>query len=181
VDGVASLRPYPIEVEFAGWVYTVDALPAADWVEAILSPHGGALFPGLLRDPERERQVWRSLATGEGDSGELIEATREMVSEAAGRPWWEVDRLVRSALHVDVRAVVLGKLGMRGLDPGRISLGLFCDAVYALLIENADQGQRMRIDMELRQPPPDASPEQVIDPEDFEREFMANLDDRGSG
>lgn len=174
MDGVASLRPYPVEVDFGGWSFRVEALPAADWIEAIVSPDGGALFPGLLRDSVLERDVWRIMGRGESSAAELVEAARDMVTTAGGRPWWEVDRLVRSAMHPDVRALVLGNLGMRGLDPNKISLGLFCDAVYALLVRNADDQQRMRIDMELR-----AVPAEVDDGEDFEAEFLANLADRG--
>lgn len=169
MDGVASLRPCPVDVELGGWIYTIPALPAADWIEAVLS---GAIFPGLLRDRATERDVLQLLANDGATTDELVEANRAALEVAAGYPWWTADRLVRSAMHEKVRPVLLGSLFGDGLALRSLSLGAFCDAVYARAVAGLDDEKRGELDAELNLPPAEAADE-VWDDEAAEADFLA--------
>lgn len=181
-DPIASLRPAPIDVEFGEWTYTIPQLPAVDWIEAVLTARAGSIFPALVGDQEVTREVWLALARGEASTDDLIACARAAVGAAGGRPWWEVDRLIRAATHENTRAVVLGNLARGGFDLGRVSLGMFCDAVYSYCVQNADEQQRFQLDAELRTPPPEATEDELMgDEEDYAAEFLAMVGDRGAG
>jgi hypothetical protein len=183
VDAFASLRPFPVDVELTtGWVYTIPALPAADWIEAVLTAEGGALFPGLLRDGEYEAEVWQALTRGELPLEEMVSTARAALSAAAGRDWWVADRLIRSAMHDSTRANILGGMVRSGLDVTTISLAMFCDSVLSYVLQNADEGQRFQLEAELGTPPPEATEEELMgDEEEYEAEFLATVGDRGHG
>lgn len=169
MDGVASLRPCPVDVELGGWVYTIPPLPAADWIEAVLD---GAIFPGLLRDRATERDVLSLLAQDEATTDELVEANRAALEVAAGRSWWSADRLIRSAMHEAVRPVLLGSLLGDGLSLRSLSLGAFCDAVYARAVYGLDEDKRGELDAELNLPPAEAADE-LWDDAEAEADFLA--------
>lgn len=163
---VVSLRPRAVEVALGDWVYTIPARPAVDWVEAVLDPDGLAIFPGLTEgdDGEAYEDVITGLARGTMTGQEIAEAARDAVGAAAGRPWWVADRLIRSAMHPDVSAVVHGRLALAGIDLERVSLGAFCDAVYALCIENmGEEAQRREFESDLNRPPAGVDVEELAD------------------
>lgn len=169
MDGVASLRPCPVDVELGGWIYTIPALPAADWIEAVLE---GTIFPGLLRDRTTERDVMSLLARNEATTEELVEANRAALEVAAGRSWWSADRLIRSAMHERVRAVLLGSLFGDGLNLRSVSLGAFCDAVYARAVYTLEEDRRGELDAELNLPPAEAADE-LWDDDEAAADFLA--------
>lgn len=183
-DATASLRPRAVEVQLGDWLFVIEALPAADWIEAIQIGDLAAIFPGLLRDRELENEVWTLLVEDEVTREDLVVAAHGALSAAAGRPWWEAQRLVAAAMHERASAVVLGSLVRSGFDFGVRSLAAFLDAAYSFAVQDRNEESRMRLDIELRTPPPGVEIEEVdaMFPDDeAEAEFMAALGDTGSG
>lgn len=183
-DATASLRARAIEVQLGGWVFTIEALPAADWIEAIQLGDLAAIFPGLLRDRELEGEVWTLLVEDVVTREELVAAAHAALSAAAGRPWWQAQKLVAAAMHERASAVVLGNLVRAGFDFGTRPLAAFLDAAYSFAVQDRDQQSRMRLDIELRTPPPGvdvAEIDAMFPDEEAEAEFMAALGDTGSG
>jgi hypothetical protein len=183
-DATASLRTRAVEVELGGWVFTIDALPAADWIEAVQIGDLAAIFPGLLRDRALENEIWTLLMEGAITREDLVMAAHGALSTAAGRPWWEAQRLVSAAMHERASAVVLGNLVRAGFDFGTRPLAAFLDAAYSFAVQDRSEESRMRLDIELRTPPPGVDVEEVdaLFPDDeAEAEFMAALGDTGSG
>lgn len=174
-DPIVSLRLRAVEVTLGDWTYTIPARPAVDWIEAVLDADGLAIFPGLMDDGgEALQDVIIGLAGATIAAEEVAEVCRDALGAAAGRSWWVADRLIRSAMHPDVATVVHGRLKLSGVDLETSSLGAFCDAVYALLVENmSEEGQRERLDFQLESPPPGVDLEQAL--EGAGADFMAAL------
>lgn len=93
---------------------------------------------------------------GFADSGTLVQLGHAALAEAAGRPWWEAERLI-GTLSSDA---VLGTLLMRGCDPSRMTLAALLSAVWTLLMEGRkDDAARAMLEAELTMPPPEAAGE----------------------
>jgi hypothetical protein len=175
VDPVASIRPCAVEVECHGWSYVVPALPAAAWIEAILDEDGAAIFPGLL-EPEAYSLVMADLFAGEIEGEEIRSAARATLEAAAGREWWVADRLVRGTGDRDAWAIVHGELVLQGVDLDAISIGAFCDAVYAMVVGRlTDESARAKFDMDLNVPPTDVPIEEIYDEQQAAADFMSAL------
>lgn len=151
-DPIAALRPVAVDIQLGEWEYTIPALPAARWIEAILDRDGMAIVPNLLGNDDR-RDIAHRWLVGELDADEIAKAARAAIGVAAGLPWWQAVRFVATATGDRQRPVVLGDFARRGVDLHRISLGAFCDAVYALAVANASEEERQRLDAELSVPP----------------------------
>jgi hypothetical protein len=177
----ASLRLRSVEVELGGWVFRIDPLPAADWIEAVLTEDLAAIFPGLLRDRGLEGDVWAMLLDGTADRADLVGAGQRALADASGRSWWEAQRLVHAATEVRTKPVVFGALVRAGFDFQERSLGAFLDAVYSFAVEGATDEARLRLDTELRSPPPGVDEQDVYSDEEAEADFLLALGDSGSG
>jgi hypothetical protein len=152
---VTTFRLRPVDVQFGGWLYRMEPRPAADWIEAVLSGDLADIFPGLR-------------------------AAHEALAAAAGRPWWEAQRLIQSASDPRIKAVVFGALVRSGFDFEVRPLAAFLDAAYSFAVENTTEEQRAKLDLELKTPPPGAGEAEVYDDEEAEADFMAALGDTGS-
>lgn len=174
MDPVAALRPWPIDIELGEWEYTVPARSAAEWLVAVLDEDGAAIVPGLFNETDRA-EVFDAYAAGLVASEDLARASRDVLEAAAGRPWWEADRLIRGAAHPDAWAVVSGELVGHGIDLERISIAAYCNAVYAFAVRNADADARQRLDFEIRRLPIGVDPDELYDADEEERLLMADL------
>lgn len=162
-----------MEVSLGGEEYRIPALPAADWVEAILSKDATAIVPGLF-PREDEEEILILLMAGEIDTDEILAAARDAIEAAAGRPWWEAMRLVSSA--GENADTVLGTLVKEGFDFERRSLAALCAVIYALATSNMDKKDRAKFDMDLKSMPAEV----LRDDEDaLEAAFMAAMAERG--
>lgn len=175
MDAGAALRPAPIEVELGPWIYTIPALPAADWIEAILDDDGGAIVPGLM-DPDTAHDVWREFLCGRIQREELEQAWRHAIGAASGQPWWQAARLVMSAVHGEAWPLVHGKLVMRGVDLDAISLGAFYNVVYRMGIESCkDDAERSQWEFSLTVPPPEVPVEEALAEFDTAGDFLSAM------
>lgn len=151
VDPLASLTTWPIEFFLGGRQYTIPAMPAADWLVAILDELGSFEAVVELLPVSDKAELEQAIIDGKVAEQAKEETFRDAVEAVAGRPWWVVinyGNLLRTfwgRFH--------GRLLLSGLDPQRVSLGAYLDAFYASLIEGRDEQARQKIDNYLETPP----------------------------
>jgi hypothetical protein len=150
-DALAALKIWALDVELGGETFTVPARPAAEWFIAILTEDVALpLIPGLMTDGAEER-ISEMLLDGELEIELIVTRSRELLTEAAGRPWWEADRLIRSSAaswHI-----IGGELTRLGVDLGRVSLAAALNAIYVICVRTMDEKERNKFDIDLRLPP----------------------------
>lgn len=173
-DAIAALRIWAVDVDLAGETFTVPPRPAADWFLAILDEDNPLpLIPGMM-DGEAERSIADLLLDGAVDVDDIVKRSRELLTEVAGRPWWEADRLIRSAgasWHV-----IGGELTRLGVDLHAQSLAAVLNAIYVICVRTMDEKERNKFDVDLRLPPvgvEGVTAEDVYDQRAAEEAFMA--------
>ena len=162
---MAALSIWAIEVDLAGLRYMIPALPAEVWFRAVLDDEQPMpIVPGLC-DPDTEELLMEELMSGRIMVADILRANRDALAAASGWPWWEADRLIRSAA-AHWRQIG-GELAVHGLDMSRISLGAALNAIYALAVRHMTKEQRFTFDSQLSTPPAGAAAEW------FDEEFYA--------
>jgi len=81
----------------------------------------------------------------------LVKRSRELLSVASGRPWWEADRLIRSS--GESWNIIGGELTRLGVDLERVPLGAALNAIYVICVRTMDEKERNKFDIDLRLPP----------------------------
>lgn len=155
-DLVASLQPWPVEQIWIGdRVYRVPAMPASHWLWILLEPDVSlfAIVPGLL-EPDAKEHVEGLILDGLYSREELEDLAWDIVSVAAGRPWWSVLYLLGNAKAATNSDVVQGELALHAVDASRMSLSSWLSAVYMIFIRGMDQQKRQQFDMMLARPMP---------------------------
>jgi hypothetical protein len=173
-DALAALKIWALEVELAGETFVVPPRPAAEWFLAILDEETPLpLIPGMMKDGAEARIT--DLLLDEEITVELIvQRSRELLTAAAGRPWWEADRLIRSSgasWHI-----IGGELTRLGVDLDRVSLAAALNAIYVICVRTMDEKERNKFDIDLRMPPIGAEgvkPEDMYDQRAAESAFAA--------
>lgn len=173
-DALAALKIWALDVDLAGQTFTVPARPAADWFLAILDEDTALpLIPGMMAGDAEER-IADLLLDGEVTAEEIATRSREVLTAAAGRPWWEADRLIRSSgaqWHI-----IGGELTRLGVDLGKVSLAAALNAIYVICVRTMDEKERNKFDIDLRMPPIGAEgvkPEDMYDQRAAEAAFAA--------
>ena len=175
MDVGASLWPTAVRVQLGDWEYEIPPEPASVWITAIAATDGGAIIPGLL-EPEDQRLVWRDFVMGRLGPDEVDNAWREVVTVAAGRPWWEACRLVLSATAKENWSIIHGKLVSRGVDLEVFSLGGFCNVVHLMALQAcADDAARSAYEFELSTPPPGVDADEAHDATGAAGDFLAAM------
>jgi hypothetical protein len=150
-DALAALKVWALEVELAGETFVVPPRPAADWFVAILDEDTPLpLIPGMM-DSQAEDIISDLLIDGRVTPEEIITRSRELLTAAAGRPWWEADRLIRSAgaeWHI-----IGGELTRLSVDLNRVPLAAALNAIYVICVKTMDEKERNKFDIDLRLPP----------------------------
>lgn len=156
----AFLRPKPVEVDI-GDLYTavIPALPADRWIVALTV--GGLLgvVPGLVTDTDRV--IDDALAIGGVTVAELTAAAKTAVEAACGMRWWAAWRLV----VVSETRLVAGRIALAGVDPGAVSIGRWCAAVFAVLADGQDEKGLRKMERAVDSAPPGTSAAERYDPE----------------
>lgn len=155
-DLVAGLGPWPIEdIDIGGVTYRVPPLTAARWLWILLEPSVSlfAIVPGLL-EPDAREHVEGLIIDGLYGHEELEELTWELVSIAAGRPWWTALYLLVNAKHPQNVETLQGQLALHGVDASRISLSAWLSAVYVIFTQHMKTDERQRFDLMLAKPMP---------------------------
>lgn len=173
-DALAALKIWALEVDLAGHVFVVPALPAVAWFLAILDEDVPLpLIPGLM-DADAEEQIADLLLDGEVTAEDIAIRSRELLTAAAGRPWWEADRLIRSSgasWHI-----IGGELTRLGVDLASVSLAAALNAIYVVCVRTMDEKERNKFDIDLRLPPigvEGVKPEEMYDQRAAESAFAS--------
>lgn len=150
-DALAALKIWALEVELAGEIFVVPPRSAAAWFLAILDEDVALpLIPGLM-EPGAEDRIADLLLDDEITIDLIVQRSRELLTEAAGRPWWEADRLIRSSgasWHI-----IGGELTRLGVNLDRVSLAAALNAIYVICVRTMDEKERNKFDIDLRLPP----------------------------
>lgn len=150
-DALAALKIWALDVDLGGETFTVPARPAVDWFVAILDSETPLpIIPGLMGGDAEER-ITDLLLEDVIDTEEIIARSRELLTAAAGRPWWEADRLIRSA--GESWQIIGGELTRLGVDLGQVSLAAALNAIYVVCVRTMDEKERNKFDIDLRLPP----------------------------
>jgi hypothetical protein len=172
---VGTLYPAEVDVIIGGATYTIPALPAAEWLEAIASPEGGAIVPGLL-PAEDQREIWRLLRRGELEIDDLNTVWRDVLTAVTGQTWWMAAKLLTAVADPDTWPIVHGRLVKSGLDFSACSIGTALNAIYALAMDGcADEQARTQLQFDLNTPPAEVSPEEVFDAVDEGADWVAAM------
>ena len=172
-DARAALSVWPVDVVLGGSVFRIGPQPALYWILHILDDDlFGMVLDGVsVSDYDRiEDEILYGKLTMEN----CAKAAREAISAVSGTYWWSAIKLVATA---NQRADVYGELCLARIDPGHISLAAYVSSVYAILIRNADDKQRRKINMEVESAPPGVSAMERYDPDtaaDQFESFMAS-------
>lgn len=116
------------------------------WLEEI--SRSGSLAPLFLSDTGRG-EVACELAAGTVSLRQAEDAGNTVLEKITGVRWWVALRLVYTSAGKEF----LGELTLSGVDPERVSLGQWCAAVYRILVRDADEKQRAKVEFELELPP----------------------------
>ena len=108
--------------------FTMPQRPIQEWLRALADPAPDAVVPALL-DHEDSVALYDLLTDPVDplDPEVCEEAGRWVMESVAGRPWWEVVRLVRTGL--ETWNALDGWCMERGLTPETMNLRRFCNAV----------------------------------------------------
>lgn len=153
-DFTWSLRCWPAQFTVAGHEYTIPALPATDWISAILGMEEDVV--GLLMDlldPAEAQILNQSLAAGVADPEDLIDVAMDLVTTVGARPWWVTMRLIGA---VKGSWETLGaEMFYRGIDPNRLSLSAWLDVTLLLMMRMMDPKDTTMFAMKLEMVPPE--------------------------
>lgn len=177
VDPTSSLRPFELIVTLGERDYTVKAAYADEWLAILLQEELdlSEIIPGMLAEDDASEladAVWRD---GVADA-EIEEVCLEIITEVSGRDWWWALHLLWSATGAWL--VVYGRMISQGIDPTRIPLGAFLDAMYLVCVQNMDKDQRSEFDRMLEKPPPGVEFEDAVDV-DAESAAFLNMMNQG--
>lgn len=127
-DPVLSLRPWPVVITMNGDTYEIPALPAADWLQVLMQESPD--LEGILMElcPNGAKLLFDDSVGQE----ELWDVLLDVVENVSGRHWWIALRLInvcRASWNV------LGaEMFYRGVDPTRLSLAAWLDAMLLIII-----------------------------------------------
>lgn len=159
-------RQEPLQFSLDGDDHDVPDHPARVWVLALLSDEPHDLLLDVV-DPELAKDLWDDVCDPDTDlTSELLqEIGRALLGAAAGRPWWQVSRLV-STLAGDWPRLH-GRATDQGLgDPLDWPVARLCDWVYFRLVDGRTDKQRQEIDQDLATQPADTVDETSEDTAD---------------
>lgn len=148
----ALFRTEPFTVTVDGREYVFPHLPADRWM-AMLA-HRDWITPVFhLIDEEAYTAFLDRAEAGGASVDDLKRIGFAVLTEAAGRPWWEAVRLAGSC---NANLGLAGTVLARGIDPSRMSIAAFLAVVWSAIMQGRDATQRAQVEMELSLPPEDA-------------------------
>ena len=153
VDPVAHLRPFSAVVQLGEATFTVPALFAADWLEAIISGQGSLwpVLPGLL-DLDDQMTVAHLLSDDLLSLEDLNLAALDLIEVASGHNWWWALRVI-SLATTEAWDRLYGSLLLHGVDSTRLSLAGWLSALYAMVTKDLPPDKIKIFEMDLSQPP----------------------------
>lgn len=161
-DPIRSLRPTSVIFTWHGHEYEIPALPAADWLEVFLDPGWMAEDIMLTLVPGGQQLL------NEMESPDLDDLALDILEQASARHWWIAERLINTlGAHWDTMGA---EAVLHQVDPERLSLAAWLDAMLLLLIRRIEPDQVAMFTARLELPPPDEELDQdemTMSPEQF--------------
>lgn len=163
---LSSLRPSPIVIILAGREVTIPALPAADWLEVLMDPRFefDDLFIELV--PGGAQLLLEDWVQPE----DMEELGLAILEEVTARHWWIAMRLM--GVIMDAWDVMGPEATFHNVDPNKLSLAAWLDAMLVLLMQRIQNDQQPMFVARLELPPPG----EELPMEEFEisaEQFMA--------
>lgn len=149
-----------------------DSLNAAQWLDILLSDE--VAWHSILTTAIPDEDILTlsdMLISGKISQDEISSATKLLLTRVSGRNWWEVFSIV--ALAEEAWDYVGGDLALSGIDPSRVTLGAWLDAVWTLIRRLALQKGQRELDQLVRDVK--RRPDSETDLEDGEMEASAFL------
>lgn len=164
-DPIQSLRPWPVEVTFAGQDFEIPAVAATGWLVYLMQPEPD--LDGLIADllPGIEDLAFDL----ELPINDLYLFCLEIIACVSARHWWVALRLIsvaRTSWHI------LGPELMFRMDPNKVSLAAWLDAVLVLTLKNMDPKETTMFTMRLEAIPAGFVAEEV-EPEMSQDAFLS--------
>lgn len=130
-------------------------MTAAEWLTVLMVENLELddIFPGLL-DEDGVEVVEDLIIDGTLDLEEFQELVLSVIEVASARPWWVTLRLVEAARGS--WDILGGEMGLRGVDPTRLSLSAWLDVLLLIIIRSMDQKDVQMFTLKLEAPPPQA-------------------------
>lgn len=174
-DPTVHFRAPRVTVTLGDYDFVVPATSAAQWLSILTEEDadGTQILPGMLS--EQDQDLLTDLLLGEDVTvADLTGAIYDLITVVSGHPWWWTMGLL-SSISGEHGTQVLGE--MARIDADQVSLGLWCNALYALFVRHMKEQDRIQFDAQLDTPPPgmEISPEEVIDEASATRSFMAMM------
>lgn len=165
-DLVAHLKPLPIQVEFAGRMFTIEAMDAVDWIMLIDGPEADLyeIFP-VRAGREALDFVEDALWDGTASTRDVADTALEAIAAAADRPWWVTIRLIASAKEAWSIVHVNNAAGM--------SLAGWLDQLWSKIMERIDPKKMASWVSSIESTP--KGYEGQVDYDDEERAFIAAM------
>lgn len=144
------MRPWAVDLTISGLHLRVPALPAVDWIAAILNMEDDVLglVLGLLEDEDSEL-LDDAMAAGLVDPDELMALTMDLVTTVGSRPWWVTMRLMgtMAANWNNIGAEMM----YRGIDASKLSLSGWLDVLLLVMMRmlKPDEAQMFVMKLEM--------------------------------
>ena len=143
---ILATIPGSIDLVFQGNEHSlesrVDDLMADRWLEVLLRED--ATWQELLGEVLPDQHVVDladAVVAGLIPTAEVVLVAQNLLTAAAGRPWWETFNIL--AVAEEAWESIGGELALKGVLPGSVTLGAWLDAAWQLLRQLAgQQGQQ---------------------------------------
>lgn len=173
LDPRAGFWIQSIQVDAFGATWTIRAMSAADWMEAIWADDFTILdiFPGMVEQEDVEDEMYEALFGGEITMEEISRIGLEIIEEASGYDYWVALRAISSFKPAWLQ---IGGATLRsGIDPARTALGAFITAALSWLVENMKPAKAVQFLEELNKLP--EGEESRDEEEDLGAAFLAAM------
>lgn len=169
-DPVASLKPWPLDVQVAYTQCRIPSMAAADWLSILMSADFEIwdIIPGQC--PESTEAVEQALADGLISIADFRDICLEVITTVAGRPWWYAMRLI--AVVQASWEVIGGNLIRQGALADQMPLGAWLDSALLTCLEHIPGDKATMFLSKLEVPPKDIGIE-VEEPEMSRSEFLS--------
>ena len=146
----ALLRSDPTPVTVGPHTFLMPAATADVWLIALEGGDLQTVVPGMLAADDRATLA-EGLIFGSVTHQQMTAAAKTVIRDVAGRPWFEVVRI--AGLCAAGNGERLAQVILAGVDPGRVTIGMWCAAVIGWMNERLDAEGRTRFEFDLRRPP----------------------------
>lgn len=164
-DPISSLRPWPVLITVAGEDILIPALPAADWLAILMRDDFSTddMFWALGVATALDEALYSGALSFEDYAAMAL----DVISTAAGRPWYMAIRLIASVMQS--WDVIGSELTLRGINAAVISLSAWLDVVLIVMLKFMKKEDVALFSMKLTAPPPGTDPtEMEMSADDFQ-------------